>query len=180
MKGLVASSLLFLAAGCAPHRVVVNPVFDFSKIRRISVAPFDGPGGPAATDAFVKGLLETGIEVTDAKHPGDVILKGSVTEYKPTMQLMVFLGDDYPVIMAGAQVTPEAATLGAHRAQVASIIATVGIQAHVMDASTHNIVWADSYSYEGLDLPTALGATVGALTRSLKRAVPRMNNPKPA
>jgi hypothetical protein len=166
--------------GCAPHRVVVNPAFDFSKVRRISVAPFDGPGGAVATDEFVKELVETGIEVTDAKHAGDVILRGMVTEYKPNMQLMVFLGDDNPVITAGAQVTPEAAALGAHRAQVASVISTVGIQARLMDASTHSIVWADSFSYEGLDLPTALDATIGALTRSLKRAVPSMNRPKPA
>jgi hypothetical protein len=171
---------MFLSAGCAPHRVVVNPAFDFSKVRRISVAPFDGPGGPAATDEFVKELVQTGMEVTDAKHPGDVVLNGSVTEYKPTMQLMVFLGNDYPVITPASQVTPEAAALGAHRAQVASVIATVGIQARLTDASTHNIVWADSYSYEGLDLPSALGAVVGSLTRSMKRAFPQMNKSKPS
>jgi TolB-like protein len=76
--------------------------------------------------------------------------------------------------------TPEAAALGAHQAQVASVIATVGIQAHLADASTHNIVWADSYSYEGLDLPSTLEAVVGALTRSLKRSVPHMNKTKPS
>ena len=178
-RGLVVAVSIFLAAGCAPHRVIVNPAFDFSKVHRISVASFDGPGGPAATDEFVKELLETGMEVTDAKHPGDVVLKGSVTEYKPTMQLMVFLGNDYPVITSASQVTPEAAALGAHRPQVASVIATVGIQAHLADASTQNIVWADSYSYEGLDLSTALGAVVRSLTRSLKRAVPQMNKTRP-
>jgi hypothetical protein len=180
MRGLAVAASLFLVAGCAPHRVVVNPAFDFSKIRRISVAPFDGPGGAAATDEMVKELVETGIEVTDAKHAGDVILRGTVTEYKPNLQLMVILGNDYPVITASAQMTPEAAALGAHRAQVASVIATVGIQAHMLDASTHNIVWADSYAYEGLDLPTALDATIGTLTRSLKRAVPQMSKRKPA
>jgi hypothetical protein len=180
MRGFVIAAALFLVAGCTSHRVIVNPAFDFSKVRRISVAPFDGPGGPAATDEFVKELVQTGIEVTDAKHAGDVLLQGSVTEYKPAMQLMVFLGNDYPVVTPMSQVTPEAAALGAHRSQVAAVIATVGIQAHLSDTSTHNIVWADSYSYEGLDLSSAMGAVVGSLTRSLKRAVPQMNKAKPS
>ena len=58
--------------------------------------------------------------------------------------------------------------------------ATVGIQARLTDRSTHQIVWADSYSYEGLDLPTALGAVVGTLTRSLRRAFPQMHKAKPS
>jgi len=177
---LLTAYCLLVLNGCAPRQVIVNPAFDFAKVRRISVAPFDGPGGPAATDEFVNELVQTGMEVTDAKHPGDVILQGSVTEYKPTMQLMVFLGNDYPVVTPASQVTPEAAALGAHRAQVAAVIATVGVQARLSDASTHNIVWADSYSYEGLDLPTALGAVVGSLTRSLKHVVPQMNKAKPS
>src|SRR5713101_4267694 len=94
---LVPLSLIFWA-GCAGKQVIVNPAFDFSKVRRISVAPFGGPGGAAATDEVVKELVQTGLEVTDAKHPGDVILQGSVTEYKPNMQLMVFIGNDFPVV----------------------------------------------------------------------------------
>src|SRR5882724_11795490 len=92
---LLAASCLLMLNGCAPKRqVVINPAFDFSKVHRISVMPLDGPGGPAATDELVKALVGTGIEVTDAKHPGDLVLKGSVTEYKPNMQLMVFIGND--------------------------------------------------------------------------------------
>ena len=43
--------------------------------------PFDGPGGSAATDEFVRELVGTGLAVSDAKHPGDVILRGTVTEH---------------------------------------------------------------------------------------------------
>ena len=173
---LPLSSLFF---GCAAQPVVVNPAFDFSKVRRISVAPFDGQGGQAVSDELVRQLVGTGIEVTDARHAGDVVLRGSVIEYKTNNQLMVFLGDDNPVVSPSSQATPEGIPLSAHKAPVASVLASVGIQTRLTDAS-NRIVWADSYSYEGLDLPTALGATVGSLMRSLKRVVPQMRKPKPA
>ena len=142
------------------------------------MTPFEGMGGTAAADEFVKQLVRTGVEVTDARHPGDVILKGSVTEYMPNNQLMVILSDDNPIVSPSSQATPEGAALGAHQAQMASVIATVGIQARLIDASTKKIVWADSYSYEGLDLSAALGAAVGSLTRSLRRVLPRMSPQK--
>ena len=49
--------LCFLMSACATKQVVINPTFDFSKVRRISVAPFDGPGGPAASDELVRQLV---------------------------------------------------------------------------------------------------------------------------
>ena len=136
--------------------------------------PLDGPGGAAATDEFVKQLVGTGLEVTDSHHPGDVVLKGSVIDYKSNNQLMVFLGGNNPILTPSTQATPESAMLGVHKTQVASVMATVGIQARLLDTSTHNIVWAGSYSYEGLDLPTALTRVVGALKQSMERALPQL------
>ncbi len=169
-----------MLSGCTEKQVAVIVPYDFSKVRRISVQPLDGPGGAAATDEFVKQLVGTGLEVTDSRHPGDVILKGSVIDYKSNNQLMVFLGGDNPIVTPSSQATPEAAAIGAHKAQVASVMAIVAIQARLLDASTHNIVWADSYSYEGLDLPSALGAVVGSLKQSLGRSLQQMNRRTPS
>ncbi len=165
---------VMLASGCATQQVVVNTAFDFSKVRRISVQPFEGPGGAAATDEFVKQLVGTGLEVTDARHPGELILKGSVMDYKSNNQLMVFLGGDNPIVTSSAQVTPEEAAAGAHKTQVASVMASVAIQVRLMEASSRTIVWADSYSYEGLDLAAALQAVVGALKQSMGRPLPQV------
>jgi hypothetical protein len=170
-------SLALILMGCATKQVVVNPAFDFSKVRRISVAPFDGQGGPAATDELVRELVGTGVEVTDARHAGDVILRGSVVEYKSNNQVMVFLGDDNPVVSASSPATPEGTAQDAHKSPVASIYASVGIQARMTDPS-NRMVWAGSYSYEGLDLPSALAAVAGALTKSIARVLPQMNRPK--
>jgi hypothetical protein len=176
---LVPALLCLLMSACATRPLTIaTPAFDFSKVKRISVAGFSGPGGPAATDEFVRQLLGTGIEVTDAHHPGNVILQGAVMEYKANNQLMVFLGDDNPIVSPGVQGTPDEAAASAHRSPIASVVASVGIQARLVDTSSHHILWADSYSYEGLDLPAALGAVVGSLTGSLARVIPQMNRPK--
>jgi len=167
--------------GCAAHRPVVKPPLDPSKIRRISVIPFEGPGGSAASDEFVRMLLGTGREVTDARHPGDAILKGTVTEYKSNNQLTVFLGNtplmtpgnqaavvDNPVVSrSGSQLTPEGPSQSVRHTEVVSLVASVGIRAHLIDSSTKIEVWTGDYSYEGLDLPTALHALADMMTRSM-------------
>ncbi len=163
--------MLFLTA-CATKQVVLDTAFDFSKVKRISVEPFAGPGGAAATDEFVKQLVGTGLEVTDARHPGDLILRGSMLDYTSNNQLMVFLGGDSPIVTSSAQATPEGVASGAHKTQVASVMASVAVQTQLVDASRRHIVWADSYSYEGLDLAAALQAVAGALKQSMGHVLP--------
>jgi hypothetical protein len=116
--------------------------------------------------------------VTDAHHPGDVILQGTVTEYKPNNQLMVILDENNSIITPTAQAIPEAAAVSSRQAQIATVIASVWIQARLVEVSTHRIVWAGSYSYEGLDLATALEAAVGSLKWSMGEVIPRLNERK--
>ena len=179
------SALVILLAGCAAKKTGVQSGADLSQIRRISVAPFDGPGGQAAADEFARQLVKTGLEVTDAKHPGGVILRGTVTEYQADHTAMVFLGNT-SLVMAGGQtivihnpvvsvnsphVVLEGSPIGAS-AQVASVSASVGVEARLVEASTGRAVWADRGSYEGLDLSSALEAVVSSLARSLAHVLP--------
>ncbi len=187
--GLGAALALLLSSACTTPRIAAKTGYDFSKIRRISVVPFEGQGGSAASDEFVRGLLATGIEVTDAHHQGDAILRGTVGEYKPNNQLTVFLGNttlmtpggqtaviDNPVVsLAGSQATPEGATSGVHNAQIISIIATVGVYVSLIDPSTKNVLWAGHYTYEGLDIQGTLRTVAGMVTQSMAKVVPRMN-----
>jgi hypothetical protein len=175
-------------SGCASSRMTVKPGYDFSKIKKISVGSFVGPGGSAVSDEFVRLLIGSGISIVDAKHTGDVTLSGSVTEYRPGDKLMVFLGDtsvagangqtvvmNNPIInLSGSQVSPLGPAMGVPNTQVVSVSATVGVIARLVDTPTGSVVWADSLSYEGLDIQSALQGTVGSLVRSLSRVLPQV------
>jgi TolB-like protein len=153
------------------------------------VTPFEGVGGREVTDEFVRELVRTGLEVTDAQHPGDAVLGGTVTEYRPNSTLMVFLGKttvmaqggqavvvNNPIISPGAsQAVPESAAAGAKSAQVASVNAVVGVTARLTDASSGQPLWSGSYSYEGFDLQGALQPVVSFMRQSMSRLLPQMN-----
>ena len=180
--------LSLIWTGCAPSRTVVKPGVDLSKIRRISVIPFEGPGGREVTDEFVRQLVGTGIEVTDAKHAGDGVLKGTVLEFKPATTQMVFLGNT-TLVTAGGQTavvnnpilssesshaSPEGTAMGLQNAQVASVSASVGVSAALLETSSGSPLWSGAFTYEGLDVQGALRVVVGALTQSLSGRVPQM------
>jgi hypothetical protein len=52
-------------AGCAKPEVAVNPRADFSKIKRVAVATFGGPGGDVAADLLTQDLLKHGADIVE-------------------------------------------------------------------------------------------------------------------
>lgn len=176
-------------AACAARASGIKPGVDLSKIRKVSVSSFDGAGGREVADEFVRQLLSAGLEVTDGQHPGDAILKGTVTNYMPARTLMVFLGkttvlvpggapvtENNPILSPGAaQAVPESTAAGASNAQIASVSAEVSVAARLTDFSSGATLWSGSYSYEAFDMPAAVHAVIGVLTQSLGQALPQMN-----
>jgi hypothetical protein len=177
-------------AGCAAHRAAVQPAMDLSKVQRVSVRPFEGAGGAAVADEFVRQWLGSGLEFRDDKGATDVVLQGTVTEYKSNDQRIVFLGNTVlaaaggqtvvisnPVLsLQSSAVMPEGvgAFVNAKKAQVVSKGAVVGVVARLTAASSGQILWAESFVYEGLDIPSAQHAVVEHLTRSASRVLPSL------
>jgi len=63
-SGLIAIfSLAF--GGCITPQVAVNEHADFSRIHRVAVATFGGPGGDVAADLLTQDLLEHGADVVE-------------------------------------------------------------------------------------------------------------------
>jgi len=178
--------LLALGA-CAAKTAVVRPPKDLSRIRRVSVVPFEGPGGQAATDAFVRRLMAGGLEVTDARHGGDAVLRGVVTEYKANNTLMVFLGKtmlvspggqsvvvDHPIVSPGASLAvPEGTAAGVQKAQVATINAIVAVSARLEETPGGRALWSAESTYEGLDVESALQTVTEILAGSLAQVLPQ-------
>ena len=57
--------LAVFGLGCASPQVAVRKDFDFSKVRRVAVIGFSGPGGDSAADLFAQQLLGAGVDVIE-------------------------------------------------------------------------------------------------------------------
>ena len=125
--------LLFLAS-CAGPQVAVNRRADFSKIHRIAVTSFSGPGGEGASDLLAQDLLARGADVIERqrldavlneqhlsvegilepstiKRLGkilgvDALIVGTVTSYSPGQSYLVFSGGGSGSTVIGNAVTP--------------------------------------------------------------------------
>ena len=177
---------LFASAvcSCAPSRPAPPAAFDLTKVRRIAVPAFEGPGGTAVRDDFIRRLVAAGITVTDKPVNVDAVLSGAVTEYRSATKTLIFLGEiprvgsggqsvvvTNPVVsLSGAAMAPETAAVANKNPQIVSVSATVNVAARLHTPSG-TAVWAGEYGYEALDIPTATHAVVTVLARSLQNAL---------
>lgn len=186
--GWVAFCLLPIClSACASHNAAAKTAFDFSRIHRVAVLPFDGQGGDAVSNEFVRQLLAGGLQVTNRNKNVDAVLTGAVTTYKTGEKRVIFLGRvsvpapdgqtvsvtnpvvsqmDTPMNPVGIENLPAA--------QIVSVNANVGVIAHLAEAATGRLIWAREYSYEGLDIQDTLQAVVATLAQSLRQAIPAM------
>ena len=156
-----------------------------SKIHRVAVLPFEGNGGPAVTNEFIRQLLAAGFEVSDRAPGADAVLSGVVTVYKPGEKLMVVLGHTSTVNAAGqtvdvanpvvslngSQVTSKSPAFGVPSSQIVAVDASVEVTAKLTHSASGNIIWGDEFSYEELDVQGAVQAVVDSLVSSLHRVM---------
>lgn len=68
------AALSLSAAGCVGPQVAFNANADFTRIRRVAVASFGGPGGDVAADLMTQDLLMHGADVVERQRL-DAILR---------------------------------------------------------------------------------------------------------
>jgi len=61
----VLFALAVFAAGCGGPQVTFNRRYEFSKLKRVAVSRFEGPGGSAAADFLAHSLLGSGADVVE-------------------------------------------------------------------------------------------------------------------
>jgi len=174
---------------CVPATTAkaVKKGYDFAAVKRASVAPFQGNGGAAVANEFIRQLVGTGLSVTEQASAADVVISGRVTEYRPNNKILVFLGESStpgangpsvvmtnPMIsISEGSVSVEGAAMARRGTQMVTVNSTVGVIVQMKDAKTGDIVWADSFGYEGLDMNSATRSTVERLIQTLQRVLPR-------
>jgi len=183
--------LLTFFIACAPTRIAIKLGYDFNRIKTIGVSEFVGEGesGQVVRDEFIRQLLKKGFSVkaVSEKEPNweqkkqeiDVLLTGSVTRYLPERKFLVYLGEKttdqkiivYPSLteITGTYGYTWGRISGLEESRILITNATVGVAAKIIDLKTGEVVWADSYTYEGLDIQTALENVVRYFLHSLAK-----------
>lgn len=177
---------LFFVMSCATNRAVVKQDYDFSQIKTIRVENFADSGyensGSVVKNAFVKQLLEKGYKVVvDKNLSADVVIEGSLTAYNPDKKYLVndssnekrgrrqtVVYNNQITEIGGSNVYDLGTAFGMGKnSRVVASNATVGIYAYMIDAKTSEVIWSASYTYEGLDLSTALEGAVKYILRTI-------------
>lgn len=174
---------LLVLSGCASPRAVVKAGYDFSSIESVKVGRFTSDvnysnSGSAAQNAFISQLLSKGYNVKVGRDAeADAIIRGSVTTYAPDKKYLVRTSDHnsyYTVYtnditeISGSTMYDLGSAFGINEPnKIMASNATVGIYAYMEDSATGEIVWSNSYTYEGLDLTSALDGAVKYILRSL-------------
>ena len=155
----------------------------------------DDNSGIIVQNAFMKHLMIKGYRVVvDPKLPADVLIEGSVTAFLPDKKYLIrgtdttrtsghgrgrgqgrgrgyssmYSNDVVEISGSNMYDLGTAFGLGGNSKIMASN-ATVGIYAYMTDSTTGEVVWSDSYTYEGLDLSSALDGAVKYILRSVPK-----------
>lgn len=178
--------ITFFILSCASPRVAVKKDFDFSKIKTVRIGEFTSStsntnSGSVVANEFVRQLLDRGYSVkTSDTDASDVVIMGSVTEYFPNRRYLLINQeneDSQQTVVLQQQIEisgTSAYNLGSvfgmgDESKIVVSNATVGILAYLKDVNTGDVVWSSSYTYEGIDLQTALEGTVRYLLNSWKK-----------
>ncbi|MDI6641276.1 MAG: hypothetical protein QME68_03085 [Elusimicrobiota bacterium] len=181
-------SLFFaLLSGCATTRVGLKLGYDFSKVRSVGIGSFV-PFGEYKTssefvaDEFARLLMQNGYIVKRNEEGVDVVLEGSITQFAPSRKFLFYTTEPLEVDKEKkvVVVTPQMLEIGGsnvyslgyafglgRNAQILISNATVGITARLIDTSTREIVWTNSFTYEGLDIQSATETAVRYLVKSI-------------
>jgi len=174
------SAIVFCLISCAP-RVAIKKGFDFTKIKTIGIGEItpEGPGSEIVKDEFTREFILMGYNVKRSIKDVDIILSGAITEYSPSKKYLMFIGDNgttaqtqvivtQPVMeISGSNVYSLGTAFGlGTKGQIVVSNATAGVTVRLIDPIQNEVVWTYSYSYEGLDIQTAVSSVVSYIVKT--------------
>lgn len=201
IRRLIPIIFLFFLVSCV-SRVAIKSDYDFSKIKHVGVLRFTNyrhqeSSGEAVADEFIRQLLRKNVNVVERinlenilkeqelsssgyLNPEtarkakellgiDVIITGTVTEYSPETKYVVVSSSQTRPIKIGSSIIESDQELNP---QLFITNAKVGISARMIDVETGAVVWANAYTYDAMDIQTAIEWTVSDLLASLKKVWP--------
>ena len=182
IKIYVLLLIAFCFFGCASSNAVYKQDYDFSKIKNVYVENGSySTQTQAIRDSIIKQLMSKGFNLKSSSADADIIVNYSITEYQPSKKYLVHKDEPYPyhepvpygprhsntivvhndpVEISGSSVYDLGTAFGVDNATVIASNATVGVSITIKDVSTKDIIWTNSYTYEGLDLTSAVDGVI--------------------
>lgn len=183
-KSIYLLPVIALLCACATPRAALKPGFDFSRIKVVRVgeftaAPNQANSGAVIANEFVRQLLAMGYIVKTSENDGsaDAVLMGSVTEFQPNRRYLIqqqpaggrnrTVVVNPPIELGGTSTYDLGTAFGlGENSKIVVSNATIGVTAYLRDNASGDVVWSNTYSYEGLDLNSAMEGTVRYLVHS--------------
>jgi hypothetical protein len=183
----LASVSVFLAGGCAMRMAAVKPGFEIKTIRTVALGQFTGTGqyqgsGDTVRDEFARQLLKSGFVVKRAGENADAVLSATVTQYSPERRFLFYTPQSQsqaqqqtqinlvqPLEIGGSNVYSLGSAMGVNSDESKILVsnASAGVSASLIDPAKGEILWSDSFSYEGFDIQWAVESVVNRLVKSL-------------
>ncbi|OGS22463.1 MAG: hypothetical protein A2252_01340 [Elusimicrobia bacterium RIFOXYA2_FULL_39_19] len=171
--------LLLLTSCVSTKRAVVKPGYDFGKISTIGIGKFSpsdssNASGETVRNEFARQLLSAGYNVKWSDTEGDVVVEGSVNQYIPEKKYLFYKpkSADKTIVVSPTEVTGvngysvgKAYGMG-ENAEIVVTNAMVGLNVRIVDPKTREVVWTNSYTYEGFDIQTAIESNVYYMVKS--------------
>ncbi|MEW6041453.1 MAG: hypothetical protein AB1633_08030 [Elusimicrobiota bacterium] len=183
---LLISILLIsiFSIGCASRRAAFKPGFDIKKIRTIGLGKFGDfgsyPGsGGAVRDEFTRQLIRAGFNISEEDKGVDVILSATLTQYIPEKRYLFYSPKTEegkqtikiipPLEIGGTGVYSLGSSIGpgGEEGRILVSNAVAGISARLLDPVTNEVIWTDSYTYEGFDIRGSIEICVNFLLKPL-------------
>ncbi|MFH1239400.1 MAG: GNA1162 family protein [bacterium] len=169
-----------LITGCVSSRAAIKSDYDFTKIKRIGVLRFANysknvSSGAAVADEFIRQLLIKNINVVERINLDRLIQEQDLNSSgylnpETAKKAKELLGVDAIITGTVMEYSPRV-----RRQQSDITTAEVSISARMIDVETGSVVWANSYTYDAMDIQTAIEWTISDLLNSLKGVWPQLN-----
>jgi len=135
-KSAIFIAVLFLG-GCITPQIAINSHADFSRIHRVAVATFGGPGGDVAADVFTQDLLQHGADVVERQRLDALLQEQNLASDN---------------ILDPSTVTKIGKILGVDAIFVGTVASNVPSQSYLVTTSRHGINMNGVTPVSGTDL----------------------------
>ena len=196
IKNIFLFIACFFVISCTSTGAVYKQDYNFSNVKNVYVEDSSySQQTQAIRDSIIKQLMAKGFNLKSTSSEADIIVSYSITEYQPGKKYLVrnnnFNDMDYrnppppnsphhhtgnnvnvnvytneALEIGGSSVYDLGTAFGVKDSRIIASNATVGVSLTMKDVSTNDIIWTNSYTYEGMDLMAAVNGVIRYILKS--------------